>query len=49
MRVSRSGPADVDDDALAEARAQPVLQRLQLARRAVGGEHDLFAGFVEVR
>ena len=41
------GPADVDDDALAEARAQPLLQFLQLARRPVAGDHDLLAGLVE--
>ncbi len=40
-------PADVDDDALAEARAQALLERLQLARRPVAGDHDLLAGFVE--
>ena len=41
------GPADVDDDALAEARAQALVELLQLARRPVGGEHDLLAGLVE--
>ena len=41
------GAADVDDDALAEARAQALLELLELARRPVGGDDDLLAGLVE--
>ena len=40
-------PADVDHHALAEARAQALLERLQLARRPVAGDDDLLAGLVE--
>ena len=41
------GPADVDDHALAEARAQALLELLELARRPVAGDHDLLAGLVQ--
>ena len=39
--------ADVDHDALTEARAQAFFQLLQLARRPVAGDDDLLAGLVE--
>ena len=35
------GPADVDDDALAEARAQALFELFEFARRPVGGDDDL--------
>ena len=41
------GRLDVGDEAGLEALAQAVLERLQVARRAVGGEHDLAAAVVE--
>ena len=37
------GRADVGDQPGLEALAQPVLERLQVVRRAVGGQHDLAA------
>ena len=41
------GRADVGDQAGLEARAQAVLQRVDVARRPVGGEDELGAGLVE--
>ena len=46
-RVGEVGGADVGDEAGLEALAQAVLERLQVAREAVGGEHDLAAAVVE--
>ena len=41
------GRLDVGDEAGLEALAQAVLERLQVAAGAVGGEHDLAAAVVE--
>ena len=41
------GRLDVGDQAPLEARAQPFLERLDVARRPVGAHHDLAAGLVE--
>ena len=41
------GRLDVGDQAPLEARAQPVLERLDVARRAVRAHHDLPACLVE--
>ena len=42
-----SGGADVAHQAGLEALAQAVLERVHVARQAVGGEHELRAGLVE--
>ncbi len=41
------GAADIDDHALAEARAQALLERFELARWPVRGDDDLLVGLVE--
>ena len=41
------GRLDVGDQAPLEPRAQPLLERRDLARRPVGGDHDLPAGLVD--
>ena len=41
------GRLDVGDEAGLEALAQAILERLQVVRRAVGGEHDLATAVVE--
>ena len=41
------GRADVGDQAGLEALAQAVLERVEVAREAVGGQHELGAGAVE--
>jgi hypothetical protein len=41
------GRLDVGDQTPLEPAAQPVLQRHQLLRRAVGGDDDLLVGVVE--
>ncbi len=41
------GTTDVDDDALSEARAQPVVELLELAWLPVGGDDDLSRRLVE--
>ena len=45
-RVAKSGGRDVADQAGLEALAQPVLERVDVARQAVGGQHELGAGGV---
>ena len=45
--MGRSGGLDVGDEAGLEALAQAVLERLQVVRGAVGGEHDLAPAVVE--
>ena len=47
QRVARSGGLDVGDEAGLEALAQAVLERLQVARQAVGGEHELAPAVVQ--
>ena len=39
--------ADVGDQSALEALAQPVLERVEVARQAVGGQDELRAAFVE--
>ena len=46
-RVGEVGRRDVGDEAGLEALAQAVLERAEVARQAVGGEHELAAGLVE--
>ena len=46
-RVARSGGRTSADQAGLEARAQAVLERVEVARQAVGGQHDLRAGGVQ--
>ena len=41
------GRLDVGDQAHLEAAAQPVLERRDGVRRAVGGQHDLAVGLVQ--
>ena len=41
------GRADVAHQAGLEALAQPVLERVHVARQAVGGQHELGAGLVQ--
>ena len=44
---ARSGGRDVGDQAGLEALAQAVLERVEVARQAVGREHELGAGVVQ--
>ena len=48
-RVGEVGRLDVGDEAGLEALAQAVLERVHVARQAVGGEHELAAGLVAAR
>ena len=45
--MARSGGGDVGDQAGLEALAQAVLERAEVPRRAVRGEHELGAGVVQ--
>ena len=45
--MARSGGRDLAHQAGLEALAQPVLERVEVARRAVGGQHELGAGLVQ--
>ena len=46
-RVAEVGRPDVGDEAGLEALAQAVLERVEVAREAVGGEDELAAGVVQ--